>query len=304
MKELLEFRSIMEDLYEGVYCVDSHRKIIFWNKGAERITGYSSAEVLGSSCSDNILVHVDGEGRNICSSGCPLMATIKLGTRHAQDNIFLHHKNGHRVPVSVSVSSIRDPQGRLTGAIEIFRENFAPAYDGQYIEDLKKAALIDPLTEIPNRRSIESKLRAAIEEKRRFNISLGVLFIDIDHFKKVNDTYGHEAGDRVLKMVSRTLNSIMRVYNLIGRWGGEEFIGIITHVDSEGLRILAKKLSVLVGSSFLDYNGRKISVTVTIGGTISRDNESMKTILQRADSFLYKGKESGRNCIVIDDNIS
>lgn len=304
MKELLEFRNILENLYEGVYCVDLDRKIIFWNKGAERITGYSAAEVLGSSCSDNILVHVDGEGRNICVSGCPLMATIKLGKPHAEDNIFLHHKNGHRVPVFVSVSSIRDSHGRMIGAIEIFRENFASAYDVQYIEDLKKAALLDPLMEIPNRRCIESKLRAAIEEKRRFNISLGVLFIDIDHFKKVNDTYGHDAGDRVLKMVSKTLSSIMRVYNLIGRWGGEEFIGIITHVDGEGLRILAEKLRVLVENSFLDYNGNKIAVTVTIGGTISRGNESMKAILQRADAFLYKGKKCGRNCIMIDEDFS
>ena len=93
----------------------------------------------------------------------------------------------------------------------------------------------------------------------------------------------------------------MRAYNLIGRWGGEEFIGIITHIDGEGLRILAEKLRALVESSFLDYNGSKITVTVTVGGTISRGNESMKSILQRADDFLYKGKKSGRNCIVIDD---
>ena len=301
MKELFEFRSILDSLYEGVYCVDNERKIVFWNRGAERITGYSASEVVGSSCADNILVHVDEQGQNLCISGCPLMATIELGKSHAEDNLFLHHKNGHRVPVSVSVSSIRDSDGRVIGAIEIFRENFVTVYDKQYIEDLKRAAMLDPLTGIPNRRSLETKLRAAIEEKLRFNTSLGIFFADIDHFKKVNDTYGHEAGDQVLKMVAKTLNSSMRAYNLLGRWGGEEFIGIVTHIDSEGLRILAKKLRVLVETSFLDYNGKMINVTVTIGGTMSRGNESMQSILQRVDELLYKGKKIGRNCIVVDD---
>jgi len=301
MKELMEFQNILDNLFEGVYCVDNDRKIIFWNKGAERITGYSASEVLGSSCADNILVHVDELGRNLCIAGCPLMEAINLGKPHAEHNVFLHHKNGHRVPVTVSASSIRDSHGRLIGAIELFKENYVSVYDDQYIEDLKKAAMLDPLTGIPNRRSIETKLTAALGEKLRFNISLGVFFIDIDHFKKVNDTYGHEAGDLVLKMVAKTLSSSMRAYNLLGRWGGEEFIGIVTHIDREGLMMLAQKLRALVESSFLDYNSKKINVTVTVGGTISRDKESMQSILQRADAFLYKGKKNGRNCIVIDE---
>jgi len=102
-------------------------------------------------------------------------------------------------------------------------------------------------------------------------------------------------------MVAKTLNSSMRAYNLLGRWGGEEFIGIVTHIDREGLMMLAQKLRALVESSFLDYNSKKINVTVTVGGTISRDKESMQSILQRADAFLYKGKKNGRNCIVIDE---
>lgn len=303
MERLMDFRNILENLFEGIYCVDAQRKIVFWNRGAERITGYSAAEVLGSSCSENILVHVDEEGRNLCIAGCPLSETIETGRHHTEGRIFLHHKNGHRVPVSVSVSVIRDAGGRQVGAIEIFREDHEVSHDERFIEDLRTAALIDPLTGIANRRHLEKKLVAALDEKRRHGTSFAVLFIDIDHFKKINDTYGHEAGDKVLKMVSRTMSGVMRSYNLLGRWGGEEFIGIISHIDREGLKVLARKMGVLVESSFLEYEGRKIGVTITIGGSIACSDDSISDILKRVDAYMYKGKNEGRNCIIIDGEV-
>ena len=118
------YRDLLNNLSDGVYFTDLHRRITFWNKGAERLTGYSQEEVLGRRCSDNILVHVDHAGRNLCVSECPLDDCMGKCVTHEAE-IFLHHKEGHRVPVIVRVSPIQDDTGKVIGAVEIFSNNSA-----------------------------------------------------------------------------------------------------------------------------------------------------------------------------------
>jgi len=303
MSNCFEYQDILDSLFEGVYCVDTNREIVFWNKGAERITGYSAKEVRGSGCGDNILVHTDEFGQQLCKTGCPLFSSINRGEPHSEENIFLHHKEGHRVPVRVSVSTIKDDDGQIIGAIEIFKDNVAKVHDDDYIEDLKKAALLDHLTGLPNRRYIEMKLSSAFDEMKRHTTSFGVLLIDIDHFKGVNDNFGHNLGDRVLQMVSRTLENNVRSYNLVGRWGGEEFLAIINHVKEEQLQIVAAKLRALVKNSFLDHEGQQVRVTVTIGSTMAKSSDAIDSLLARADVYLYQGKNQSRDCVVLEGEI-
>ena len=296
------FKGMLNDLAEGVYFVDMNRTILFWNKGAERITGYSPQEVTGSSCADNILVHVDADNKNLCRSGCPLSRVMRSGIQHSENNIYLHHKDGHRVPVSVIVYPLKNRRGKIVGAVEIFRDT-ARLYDDQYIEDLRKAALLDFLTALPNRRFIDTRLRAAMEESKRHGTPFAVLLIDLDRFKGVNDTYGHDVGDRVIKMVAKTLEANMRAYNMIGRWGGEEFLAIISHVSADNLRVYSRKLCSLVEDSFVEHDGKIIRVTVTIGMAMARQTDTIQSLLKRADMALYRGKEGGRNCPVFEDDV-
>ena len=97
------YRTIVENMHDGLYFVDRERRITYWNRGAERITGYSAAEVVGTSCADNILVHVDALGRQLCQGSCPLIAAMADGAAHEAE-VFLHHKQGHRLPVWVRTS--------------------------------------------------------------------------------------------------------------------------------------------------------------------------------------------------------
>ncbi len=298
MERRIVYRELLDALYEGVYFVDNNRVIKYWNKGAERITGYRSAKVLNSSCKDNILVHIDASGVELCKERCPLVVAMETNAEHREDAIYLHHKDGHRVPVRVSVSTIRDNSGKPIGAVEIFTENIARSYDRDFIESLQKAALLDPLTNLPNRRYIGMKLVSCFEEMKRHNIPFGVLFMDIDLFKTVNDVFGHTVGDRVLKMLANTLENNMRAYDLAGRWGGEEFMVVIQHTDEERLISIAQKLKALVEHSFLEAEGRTVKVTVTIGGAFAQPGDTPDSIQQRADKNLYEGKSRGRNCVV------
>src|SRR5689334_15269715 len=117
---------LLELLFDGLYYVDRNKKISFWNKAAEKITGYERAEVTGFCCADNILRHIDDEGHELCLDGCPLSATLFDG-QVREAHVYLHHKRGHRVPVSIRVTPIRDAEGEIIGAAEVFADNTAYA---------------------------------------------------------------------------------------------------------------------------------------------------------------------------------
>ena len=195
------YERIVESLHDGLYFVNRDRIITYWNKAAEQISGFAADEVVGRSCSDNILTHVDSEGNSLCTGMCPLAETIEDG-KARETEVYMHHKNGHRIPVSVRVSSLTDGEGNIVGGIELFSDISNQAANELRVKELEKLALLDNLTQLANRLYIEREIQSRFEEKKRFNVPFGILFIDIDHFKKFNDTYGHDVGDAVLKFVA------------------------------------------------------------------------------------------------------
>jgi diguanylate cyclase (GGDEF)-like protein/PAS domain S-box-containing protein len=300
MTELELYKSIIHGMHEGVYFVDPNRTITFWNKGAERITGYAASEVLGHSCAENILMHIDSEGNSLCTGGCPLARSIREECEHTASRIYLHHKDGHRIPVSVSISPIRDDAGKVIGAVEMFNESPDQTEVQETIEVLRNAALIDQLTGLPNRRYLEMNLNASLSDYDRSRLTFGLLMVDIDFFKKVNDTYGHDVGDQVLKFVASTMGANLRACDFVGRWGGEEFVVIVRYVGTEMLRRVAEKLRYLVANSFLVAQEQRVAVTITVGGALVKVGEDAESLLKRADIRLYEGKQGGRNRVVID----
>ena len=143
------------------------------------------------------------------------------------------------------------------------------------------------------------EISVCFEEKKRLGVPFGILFMDIDHFKIFNDTYGHDVGDRVLRFVAETLVKNARPFDLIGRWGGEEFLGIIRNVSWQQLEDLGNRLRVLVESAYIQAESEKLHVSISIGATLVCDEDSMETVIKRADTLLYESKRSGRNRLTI-----
>ncbi|ABC77346.1 sensor domain-containing diguanylate cyclase [Syntrophus aciditrophicus] len=292
------YRRIVDDLYDGLYLVDRNRVIQYWNKAAERISGFTAAEVIGKSCSDNILTHVDRDGNTLCKGMCPLAMTIADGkTREAE--VFLHHKEGYRMPVSVRVNTLTDADGNVIGGVELFTSRSSSRSIERRIRDLEKKAFYDNLTRLANRNCVENELQIRFEEQKRLGVSFGILFMDIDHFKEFNDTYGHDVGDLVLRFVADTLVKNARPSDLIGRWGGEEFIGILRNVTHENLEILGNRLRVLIENAYITLKTEQLHVSISVGATLMLDNDSSDTLLKRADMLLYESKRRGRNCLTI-----
>ena len=292
------YKKLLDEFHDGVYFVDRERRIVYWNKGAERITGFTAGEVEGKKCSDNILLHVDGEGNSLCNGHCPLQFTIADGvSRHAE--VYLHHKKGFRVPVSVRVSPIRDAGGMVIGAVEVFTDETPQVVLLERLTQFERLAYIDPLTEVANRRYTEIVLASRHEEMKRYGWLFGILFVDIDHFKLVNDRYGHARGDDVLRMVAKTLVHSVRSFDVVGRWGGEEFIAVITNVDLGETRTFAERIRTLVEHSSLPGDP-PVCVTVSVGATIAKESDSVEALVARADGLMYRSKQDGRNRVTVD----
>ncbi len=292
------FERIVENLYDGLYFVDRNRIITYWNKAAEEISGFTADEVVGTSCSDNILTHIDSDGNNLCTVMCPLAATIADGKSRSVD-IYMHHKDGHRVPVSVRVSTLTDNDGNVIGGIELFTDISNRESTQFRIEELERLALLDHLTQLANRTYLEREIENRFEEKKRFTMPFGILFMDIDNFKKFNDTYGHDVGDDVLRFVANTFTANARPFDLYGRWGGEEFIGIIPGVNSNSLETLGNRLRMLIEHSYIMHENKRLAVTISIGATIATDSDTAGSLVKRADTLLYQSKAAGRNRLTI-----
>jgi diguanylate cyclase (GGDEF)-like protein/PAS domain S-box-containing protein len=292
------YKMLLDNLYDGVYFVDRDRRITYWNRGAERITGYASAEVIGKRCSDNILMHVDKGGNVLCTAGCPIADTMASGTERSTE-VFLHHKDGHRVPITVRVAPIRDDHGAITGGIEIFTDNTPAATALERVTEFERLAYIDPLTGLANRRYAEITLNARFEELQRYNWPFGVIFIDIDRFKDVNDRHGHDIGDEVLRMVAKTLQNSVRFFDVVGRWGGEEFLAVIANVNREELLATVNRFRVLVEQSSIPAVPG-LRVTISLGATLARPGDDMASIIKRVDKLMYESKAAGRNFATVD----
>lgn len=294
------YQTLLNSVTDGIYFVDANRRITYWNKAAERLSGYTASEVMGKTCSKNLLRHEDENGDSLCDKGCPLTATLFDGEeRHI--NIYMRHKLGHRIPITVQATPMLDSNGNIIGAVEVFAENSESLNIRREMELLRKEVLTDELTGIGNRRYAEITMRNLDHAMEQNLAPFGVLFIDIDDFKSVNDTYGHYIGDQVLRMVAQTLMKSLRFLDVICRWGGEEFVVFVPNTTIENLTIMAERLRRLVERSWIMHKKQKISVTASFGGAMSRPNEYSLAVIARADKQLYRCKNAGRNRTVIDN---
>jgi diguanylate cyclase (GGDEF)-like protein/PAS domain S-box-containing protein len=292
-------RTTVETLTDGVYFVAPDREIKYWNQGAERITGYRAGDVVGHHCFENILDHVDAEGNSLCMTDCPLAATIKDG-RPREATLWLRHADGHRKPVRTRTAPVRGSDGEIIGAVEVFSDDTAVL---RAVEDADRArhdALTDDLTGLPNRRLFDAALSGRLENLSRYGWQFGLLIVDIDHFKGVNDSHGHAFGDAVLVCVAQTLHGAVRAGDVLARWGGEEFTVLVESSDDARLIETAERLRALVARSETRLDGVRQRVHVSVGGALARPGDSAEALFARADAALYRAKHSGRNRIEID----
>ncbi len=170
----------------------------------------------------------------------------------------------------------------------------------RYQQRIAALATTDALTELPNRRGFNLLASQALQEAKRANSPLHALLIDIDHFKDLNDTYGHLAGDEVLRSFAGHLRASMRQSDIICRWGGEEFIILFKDTDNATAQLLAEKIRAQTELNRYPFAGVNLHATISLGLTELRQDDSLDNLIGRADRALYRAKESGRNRLCVD----
>src|ERR1035437_10718943 len=214
-------------------------------------------------------------------------------------SVWLRHLDGYRKPVRLRTAPVRDATGTIVGGVEVFSDASAVV---QAVEDANRArrdALTDELTGLPNRRMFDAALSGRLENLGRYGWHFGLLSVDIDHFKNVNDQHGHATGDAVLEAVGATLQGAVRAGDVVARWGGEEFAVLVEASDDPGLRETAEPIRVLVAQSEVRREGVSVVVRVSVGGALAATIEPPESRVPPAGGAMYAAKPSGRNRIEI-----
>ena len=290
------FRHILDAISDGVYVTDQDRTIVYWSAGAERITGYA-ADVVGRRCDDEVLVHTDLTGSRLCASGCPLQDCIETGVEHSISEVFLKRKDGERLAVYVK-TAVFEVEGRTYG-VEIFGELESVAGKELVgrIQELSDSAVSDPLTALFNRRYLDAALAQHFAMFKRLGRRYGIIQMDIDTLKEINDRLGHAAGDEAIRFVAEIISHNAREMDIAARYGGDEFVLICSLAAADDLAVYGRRLVRLIHDSrFSPAEGAGLRVTVSAGGSLVADDDpSERAALSRADAAMYRAKRRGRD---------
>lgn len=169
---------------------------------------------------------------------------------------------------------------------------------------LERLTKIDPLTELFNRRGMTERISAEMSRATRESLQVGILWLDVDLFKEINDRHGHAIGDAVLKTIAGIIRSTLRPYDVASRWGGDEFLVLLHRADSNALKRIGERLRTAIAENqgVVDPAGHVVSMTASIGGHLSRTGEGLDILLQFGDQALYAAKAAGRNCYRLSDD--
>jgi diguanylate cyclase (GGDEF)-like protein/PAS domain S-box-containing protein len=291
--------NLMNRLFNGVFMLNPQGSITLWNPAAERITGFRGRDLIGKKYIGSPVQHTGEDGGEAPAGQDLVLGCLQDGILR-EGRAYFKHAEGFRVPVAVRTFPLRDANGMFAGAAEIFTDNKSVIAALQSIQTSDATVLFDPLTGIGNRPHIEVKLRVALHALIAGGPPFGVLFMDIDHFKNFNDTYGHLTGDKVLRYVAQSIRNNLRVSDSCGRWGGEEFIALMMDVDRERLGKVAEKLRQIIAQTEVEDQDARLSVTISIGATLARPDDTLQSLIQRVDQLMYQSKENGRDQVTLD----
>ena len=275
------FRSVLDSLQIGVYLVGRDRKIVFWNTGAENITGYHRHEVVGHSSRESVLAQCNEVSCVLCGVACPLTEVIHEG-KPKEAQIFLRHKAGHRVPARLRITPIRDQRGSLVGAAQSFEEERETLDLDLHQTNLAAHGCLDVLTGVPNHAFTQSHLRENLAFFEEHHLPFGVLRIAIEQLEQLQTTHGREAVGVMLHVIAQTMKHTLRPDGFLGRWGESEFLGILTYCDNAMLLRAAQNVDKMASCSGVQWWDDRLSVAVSIGATMVQVGDTIESLLERS----------------------
>jgi len=286
-ERILLHAAALEGTRDGVMVTDAEARIVSVNRAFTEITGYTEDEVLGRTPA------LLRSGRHDEAFFHTLWATLK-SVGHWQGELWNRRKNGEVAPQWMSISAVRGGAGGVGHYVGVFTDI---SQLRQFEERVSHLAQYDPLTDLPNRMLIGARLQHAMEAAGRDRHVVGVLFIDLDRFKNINDALGHDAGDELLSAVAARLSGRYRSEDTLGRYGGDEFVLVLGQLrHAADAAAIARDLLAALDQPFVLHTGREIYIKASIGISIYPDDgDSPAGLIQDADAAMYQAKHAGRN---------
>lgn len=278
--------SVIDGTSEGIMITDSRKIIRSVNPAFERISGYSASEAVG--CTPALLKSDHHKNKFYRE----MWETLNKNGQW-QGEIWNRHKSGEIYPVWVNISAVKDSRQQIVHYVGILSDSPTQKL---VLERLEYLAYNDVLTGLPNRRLFLDRLHNSLSQARRDKHMLAVLFVDLDQFKQINDTWGHTAGDELLVCATEQMKCCLRESDTLARLGGDEFAVILPAIpDANAASNVARKF-VDCYASPLNVNGKKLNVSASIGISIfPNDGEDVEDLLRHADTAMYQVKEAGGN---------
>jgi diguanylate cyclase (GGDEF)-like protein/PAS domain S-box-containing protein len=290
------FQMLLMGLGEGVYGVDMKGHATFMNPAALRMLGLGSEEVLGHD-QHLLFHHHHADGRDYLHAHCPISLTLADGCSRHEEEEWFWRRDGSGFPVALTVTPILKNGVRI-GAVVVF-QNISERQE--HASQLRLLATTDSLTGVNNRRHFLHQLEQELVRHQRYGEPAALLMLDLDHFKQINDEFGHATGDAVLKAFTANALRILRRSDHLGRLGGEEFAILLPDTDANGARELAERLRQTTMDTPVTTAAGVVRYCVSIGIALFRRGDSdADALLARADHALYLAKHNGRNQVEME----
>jgi diguanylate cyclase (GGDEF)-like protein/PAS domain S-box-containing protein len=284
-KELTKLSQAVEQSPNSIVITDIDGNIEYVNEAFTKTTGYTKSEAMGKN------PRFLRSGKTGSNAYDDMWSTLTLGkTWHGE---FINkNKNGKEYIEGVKAAPIFQPDGTISHYMAI-KEDITDKKNSE--EHIRFLANFDSLTGLPNRLQLEERLNYAISLSKRNSEKLSVIFLDLDHFKEINDTLGHDAGDALLIELAKRFNAVLREVDTVSRIGGDEFIFVLPNTGASGATRIAQKLLKIIDVP-CKFNGNDMLVTGSIGIAIyPEDGLDQQTLFKNADKAMYEAKQGGRN---------
>jgi diguanylate cyclase (GGDEF)-like protein len=286
---------LLDQLAEGLCLVDPDRRVVYWNGGAEAITGFPAAEVLGRVCHNGPLCDADcrfpatASGRPACPVDRVLRAGVPTGGR-----LLRTHRDGQPLVLDIQVLPLLDEHRNVIGGVQFFRDASATAELEVACGRLRALAETDALTGLANRRHLDTELQVQLDLLAGHpGHRACVILADLDHFKQINDTWGHGVGDQVLQAFARGLKGQCRPGDLVGRYGGEEFLIILPGIRLADALEVAERMRAITPLA-APPGLHALRPSASFGVAEARATDTPGHLLRRVDAALYRAKRRGR----------
>jgi diguanylate cyclase (GGDEF)-like protein/PAS domain S-box-containing protein len=294
--EVLFQQKLLDNMYDAVVFLDNDLRIQLWNRGAERLTGVNASGVHQNHFRPSLVQMRDEEGRLYSDAECPVTHALRTGVQ-SRLRVVIRGRNGRDVAIDAHIIPVAAADGTLHGVTLLLHDASPEASLEARCHRLQEKAIRDPLTQVANRAEFDRVQSTFIEAHDQRGLPCSLIICDIDRFKLVNDTYGHPAGDEVIRSFAQVLKSCCRSGDLVARYGGEEFVMLCA--DCNLATAFERAEQVRRGFAALPQAalGGK-PVTASFGVTETQPGDTAETLLNRADRALLQAKGAGRNIVV------